>query len=125
MAARDNGPMTAPAMIELDDLGAEPPAGRPYPAWPRWRAVVAGALVLLCLAVLSGAHAAEPGLSRPLWTVTPGTTDGVPTSSRSRRYCPGYGISSGPMSKTSCLPGRSSSATARSSTVWSCSNKEA
>jgi hypothetical protein len=77
MAGRDNGPMTAPAMIELDDLGAEPSAGRPYPAWPRWRAVVAGALVLLCLAVLTGEPAAEPGLSRPLWTVTPGTTDFV------------------------------------------------
>jgi hypothetical protein len=75
MPERDNGVMTAPAMIELGDLGAED-GGLPYPPW-RWRALLSGAVVLLCLAVLTGAHAAEPGLSRPLWTVRPGTADFV------------------------------------------------
>jgi hypothetical protein len=75
MPERDNGSMTAPVMIELGDLGAEP-AGVAYPPL-RWRVVVAGALVLVCLLVLTGAHPAAPGLSRPLWTVTPGAADFV------------------------------------------------
>ena len=75
MPERHNGTMTAPVVIDLGDLGAEQDEP-PYPPW-RWRALVSTVLVLLCLAVLTGAHAADPGLSRPLWTVTPGTSDFV------------------------------------------------
>ena len=56
--------MAAPGLIDLGDIGADQ-AGRSYPPW-RWRAVVAGAVALLCLPGLAGSRPSEVGLS-PLW----------------------------------------------------------
>jgi hypothetical protein len=58
--------MTAPAMIDLGDLG-ETETARSYPPW-RWRTLFALVLVPLCALTVAGSGPSAPGLARPLWT---------------------------------------------------------
>jgi hypothetical protein len=68
--------MTAPAMIDLGDLGEAGAAARSHPSW-RWRTLLVVALVPLCLAGVTGARPSLPGLSRPLWAQPAGTPEFV------------------------------------------------